>query len=168
MELIRTHPEPSFQYFYAGIAVMVLGFCFFILNLFIGLFIVLAGIFVLLSVKGVQINPATKMVKFYFNFLFIKVGDWIPLSEFTHVVLGPNHSSKTLNLRYSSTTVRTRSYSVYLLGKDRNSVELGEFVEYFEAILYLDEIADQIGLPKVNKEELIKKIAAEKRSSRRL
>jgi len=63
--------------------------------------------------------------------------------------------------------VRTKSYSVYLLGKNNKRLELGEFIEYYLAEHYLYQTANQIELPTVNKEEIIKKIAAEKREFRR-
>lgn len=165
MEFIRTHPEPSFNYFYIGFVLSVLGIWISTMYLAIGLLIILTGIFVLLSVKGVLINPNTKQVKAYFNFMFLKIGNWIPLSEFTHVVLGPNSSSQTLS-KFSS-TVRTKSYSVYLLNKNHSKLELKEFIEYNSAEVYLYEIAIQTGLPTANTEELIKQVAAEKRPHRK-
>lgn len=167
MELVRTHPEPTFKYFYIGSVTIVIGFLTASLSILIGLCIVLIGIFAVLSVKGVHIDPNTKQVKSYFNFMFIKLGNWIPLSEFTHIVLGPNSSSKTLS-KFSSTTVKTRSYSVYLLTKNNTRLELREFIEYHLAEHYLYQTANQIGLQAVNKEELTKKVAAEKRPFRRL
>lgn len=166
MELVRTHPEPTFKYFYIGFVSIAIGIWISTMYLAIGLCITLIGIFVLLSVKGVQIDPNTKLVKAYFNFMFIKLGNWIPLSEFTHIVLGPNSSSKTLS-RFGSTTVRTKSYSVYLLGKNNTKLELREFIEYHLAEHYLHQTAKQTGLPAVNKQEIIKKVAAEKREFRR-
>lgn len=168
MQIVRTHPEPTFKYFYIGSVTVVIGFLTATLSLLIGLCIVLIGIFAVLSVKGVHMDPNTKQVKPYFNFMFIKLGNWIPLSEFKHIVLGPNSSSKTLYTRFSSTTLKTRSYSVYLLTKNNARLDLREFIEYHLAEHYLYEIANQIGLPAVNKEELIKKVAAEKRPFRRL
>lgn len=166
MELIRTHPEPTFKYSYVGAGLIFIGGWLSTVNLVIGLLVVLGGIFALLSVKGVQIDPTTQQVKSYFNFMFIKIGNWAPLSEYTHIVLGPNSSSQTLG-KFSSTTVRTKSFSVYLLGKNNNRLELREFIEYNLAEHYLYQTANEIGLPTANKEEIIKKIAAEKREQGR-
>jgi len=89
MELVRTHPEPTFKYFYIGFVSIIIGIWISTMYFAIGLCIILIGIFALLSVNGVIIDPNTKQVKAYFNFMFIKLGNWIPLSEFTHIVLGP-------------------------------------------------------------------------------
>ncbi|MBL7900352.1 MAG: hypothetical protein JNJ99_17575 [Crocinitomicaceae bacterium] len=167
MELIRTHPEPTLKYFYLGFVIVILGIWISTFYLAIGLGIVLIGIFALLSIKGVQINPGNQKVKAYFNFLFIKFGSWVPLSEYTHVVLGPNSNSKALGGRYITTTVRTNSYSVYLLGKNNTRLELREFVEHHLAEHYLYQIAQQIRLPTVKTEEVIKTIAKEKREFRK-
>lgn len=161
MELIRTDPEPTFKYSYIGAGLIFIGGWLSSVNLVVGPFVVVGGIFALLSVKGVQINPTTQQVKAYFNFMFIKVGSWAPLSTYTHIVLGPNSSSQMLG-KFSS-TVRTNSYSVYLLGKNNKGLELKEFIEYHLAEYYLNQIATQIGLPTINKVEIIKSVAAEKR-----
>ncbi len=167
MELIRTHPEPTLKYFYHGFVIVILGIWISTSYLVIGLGIVLVGIFALLSVKGVLIDSSNQKVKAYFNMLFLKFGSWTPLSDYTHVVLGPNSNSKALGGRYITTTVRTNSYSVYLLGKNNTRLELREFLERHLAEHYMRQIAEQIGLPTVNKEEIIKEVAAQKRSQRR-
>ncbi len=167
MELVRTHPEPTLKYFYHGAVIVVIGIWISTTNLLIGLFFVLSGIFTLLSVKGVQIDPKNRKIKSYFNFLFIKVGNWTLLDEYTHVVLGPNSNSKALGGRYITTTVRTNSYSVSLLAKNNTKLELREFLEHNLAEQYLYQIAEQIGLPTVKAEEIIKTIAKEKRELRK-
>ena len=119
----------------------------------------------MLSVSGVIIDPNEKRVKHYYNFLFLKVGEWTSLTQFTHIVLGPNSSSQAIGR--TSNTFRTNSYSVFLLDKTNKLTELQEFTNYKHAQVYLDLVSQESGLPAINKQEIIEQRAAEKRQYRK-
>lgn len=165
---IRTHPEPDFHYFYWGAAIIFFGILLAIYsNLFIGLLIVLVGIFVLLSVKGVVIDTKNKLYKKYLNLLFIKIGSWKSLQEISHVVLKVNSSNSVYSHRGGSTTIRTDSMSVALVGEHKLFIELKEFTNYNNAKIYLYEIAEQLNLPWFDMKEEINNQAIKARETRK-
>lgn len=166
MKIFRTRPQPTFKYFYLGSILIIGGISLlFAYSLLLGVTLLIFGIFILLSLSGVLFDFDNKRVKIYTNFLFLKFGEWTPLSQFTHVVLGPNSSS--ISVGRTSQTFRTNSYSISLLSKTNKTIELKEFTDYTKALQYLELIAQQSGIPPINKQEIITQIAAKKRKSRK-
>jgi len=164
MSIIRTHPEPTFRHFYLGFIIIVIGLSLFSFIIPAAMTII-SGVFFLLSIQGVHIDIGKRQVKAYDNFFFIKIGKWEPLDNYSHLVLGLANNSKSVGR--IPVTIRTRSYSVYLLEKTGKMLELKEFTEYRQAKQYLDEMAERLNFPTLDKQEIIMAAAAQNRPLRK-
>lgn len=159
--------EITFKFYYLGFAGIIFGFVLLYHGIiYFALPLILSGIFLLLSPKGVMVDLTKRHVKEFYYFLFLKIGQWQNLDKYDLLVLGPNNSSKTIHGRYASHTVRNKSFSVYLLAEDKTKIELAEFTDYKKAKHYLIETSEILKVKAINKEELIKEIAAAKRNER--
>ncbi|MCH2225839.1 MAG: hypothetical protein MK066_13800 [Crocinitomicaceae bacterium] len=158
-------PQPTFKFFYIGSVIAIIGLGLLTTSVIASVIFLICGIFVLLSISGVIVNIKEKKVKSYHLFLFLKIGKWINIEHFTHLVIGPNSSSQAIGR--TSTTFRTNSYSVSLLNKESKLTELKEFTDLSEARKYLTQASNEIGLPIIDKLEIIKERAASKRSKRK-
>jgi len=166
-ENLNTHPEPTFEYFYIGATIMIAGlFSLSTTNLILSIVLLVTGLFILLSIKGVKIDVAKRLVKPYSNYFFIKFGNWVSLDKYSNVVLGINSNSKSIGIMIVM-NVRTQSYYVALTDHTESRLELKEFTEYFAAKLYLDQISAKLKLPAIDKQEIITNIALANRPFRR-
>ena len=116
--------EITFKFYYLGFAGIIFGFVLLYHGIiYFALPLVLSGIFLLLSPKGVMVDLTKRHVKQFYYFLFLKIGQWQNLDKYNLLVLGPNNSSKTIHGRYASHTIRNKSFSVYLLAEDKTKIE---------------------------------------------
>ena len=137
------------------------------INIFLSIPVFYVGAVVFLSIQGVFIDLERKRIKPYFNLLFIKMGDWMPLDKYNQLVLSLYRSSVQMSSRASSTTVNTRSFDVFLVDGIGDQLIIDEFTDYDEAKELFDELATLLDLPADNQYEAMLENLSERRTQRR-
>lgn len=167
-KILSTRPQATFQFFYIGLVMSAIGVILMVKAwVILGFPLLLIGVFTFLTITGVQIDLAKREYRFYYNLLFMKFGHWKSLDGYTHVILSPVCSRMVLNVRSVSTSISTRSFTIYLIGLENEPLELMEFTDLKEAEAYLEMIAAEIGLEAINKHEIMSDLAFKRRRFRR-
>jgi len=165
MTKFKSRIQPTFKFFYIGAVIITVGICAFSVNILGAILLIVFGIFLLMSLSSVVVDVDASRIKTFYLFLFFKVGRWQSLKKFTHLVIGPNSSSQMIGR--TSTKFRTDSYSVSILSQENKLFELAEFTDIEKAQKFLKEASNQIGLPIIDKIEIMKQRAKSERAKRR-
>jgi hypothetical protein len=110
--------------------------------------LVLLGILLFLNIRGVTIDPRQHRVRIYQHLLFVKVGAWIPIERFDHVVITRHRErfSHAIGSMMLGTQANVRSYFVYLRGPQL-SLEVNEYMKKPQATTTAERVAQATGLP---------------------
>ncbi len=122
------------------------------------------GMIGFLSVRGVLIDAEKKRIKPYFDVFIAKIGSWESLDDYDKIVLKYLSQAQTLNSRVSTTTFRTKSFDIYLVGATRETdLLLKEIMDYEEAKMFLVNYSVKLNKPGVNQYEQMKEQLAQRR-----
>ncbi len=109
------------------------------------------GIILILSIHVMVINGATKTAIRYFKFGPLRFElEQTNLQHYDKLTLVLFKENQTMNMRSISTTVRTRSYDIYI-GSEETGVVLGEFTDYNKALKFVTQVSSLLGLPYLDK-----------------
>lgn len=133
-----------------------------------GIIFVFPGMIVFLSVRGVLIDAEKKRVKPYFDIFIAKIGSWESLDDYDKIILKYLSQAQTMNSRASTTTYRTKSFDIYLVGATREKdLLLKEIFDYEEAKVFLLSYSEKLNKPGVNQYEQMKEQLAHRRKELR-
>lgn len=125
----NTKPEDTFKHgFYfqlpgrvVGIALSVVGFfmliSFYIVPMFIGLALLIFGLYMITGASGIDINYSHNIFKEYNKVLGIKMGKWKSLNSYPFItVMSANKSNKASDITgLNKTVVTEKALGIYLL-----------------------------------------------------
>jgi hypothetical protein len=125
----NTQPEDSFKHgFYfqlpgrvVGVALSVVGFfmiiSFYTVPMFIGLALLLFGLYMVTGAEGIDINYSNKVFKEYNKILGVKLGKWQSLNPYPFItVMSANKSNKASDITgLNSTVVTEKALGIYFL-----------------------------------------------------
>jgi hypothetical protein len=119
------------------------------------LLLLIAGIILSLSIRGVIIDFDQAKIKPYFNLLVYKTGTWKPLGNYDRIVLALFNESQTMNMISITNTYTVKSFDVYLQGVNEKDLLVKEFSEYPRAKSFLDQYSIKLGKEKVDNYEIL-------------
>ncbi|MEI6124722.1 MAG: hypothetical protein WCQ95_13975 [Bacteroidota bacterium] len=122
----------------------------------LGIFMIITGIILFFSIRGVLINSDKKFIKPYFDFIIIKIGTWESLEQYDKIVLKYSNESQTMNSRGNSTNYVTKSFDIVLTSKNKKDLIIKEFVNYDKAKLFLVEYSQRLHKENVDMYEIMK------------
>jgi hypothetical protein len=122
----------------------------------IGILMIITGIILFFSIRGVLIDWDKKLIKPYLDFIIVKIGTWKSLGQYDKIVLKYTNESQTMNSRGNSTNFITKSFDIVLTSNDNKDVIIKEFVNYDKAKLFLVEYSQRIDKENVDLFEIIK------------
>ncbi|MFY0675377.1 MAG: hypothetical protein JXQ87_18420 [Bacteroidia bacterium] len=125
------------------------------------------GLVALLSIEGVVIDLQNQKLQSYFSFLFFRVGSWKSLDIYKKLVLTVYSESSTYTLRATQTTTRTKSFDVCLVDSMGKLQIVDEYGNYYEALEFAEELAEQLNLPFEDQFAEMQESIAERRAGRR-
>ena len=150
MENNRIHISKgiTLQHFLPGVAIIIYAIAmFFSLNVFIAIPFLYLGIVILLSVKGVVIDIEKEKLKKYFNFFFFKIKIEESFSDYNRVYLSLLRESQTMNYKSISTTVRTKTFEIYLMNDSNRRIYINEYTDYKHAREILLQLSKALVIP---------------------
>ena len=163
IELITFGPTFEGDFSFLGLCTFVIGLIivFFPNYMIVGILLIVMGMILFLSLKGVQIDHRTKKVRLFESYLVFRTGSWKPINQFSSIILHYNNQSQTLSHKSIQNSVRTKSFSVSLMDDQKNKFELKELYSYGTAKKFLDEYSQSLNLPMhdiIDKAQLINKL----------
>lgn len=109
------------------------------------------GIILILSIQVMVIDGDTKTAIRYFMFGPIRFQlDQTKIKHYQELTLVLFKENQTMNMKSITTTVRTRTYDIYI-GSEETGVVLGEFTDYNKALKFIKQVSSLLGLPYVDK-----------------
>lgn len=135
-----------------------------ILLYFLFIMIIILGLFLFISIKGLLLDIENNRIKQYQIIFFFKTGKWQSLDLYDGIKLKYIYESQRMNLGLApSTKVTTHTYNVMLTSKVTESLELKEFTDYLSARDFLDKYSDLLKLKKFDQYENAKIKLAQRR-----
>lgn len=135
---------PTFQgkLSFIGLLLIVAGI-FLIINrqIIFGALAILFGFFLFFNLKGTLIDMEKGVVKPYFLFLFFKIGKQYNLKEFSQIAIGTSKDALRMNSRGSSGEYRTKTFNVVLLNNDKR-ILLKQFMKKNQADVFKKEMQE--------------------------
>jgi hypothetical protein len=120
-------------------------------NHIVGAILIIVGVSLFISIKGVIIDIRKRKVKSYYLFLFFKIGIWKDLINYNTIVLQRFTDISTISYRSHSSTTSIRIFELYLIGKNSTKILLTEFKKYKEANENLIQCGKLLDLPILNR-----------------
>jgi len=152
----------TFSYSFISLAFFVFGVVLAYFNLIIGLIVVTIGILLLFVRTGTILDPVNSRIGRYSSFLGKVKTDWTSLSNFDKAQLDFEFISQKMNSRGASSTVRTKTYTLNLVGKKRIK-KFHEFSNYEISKQILGSLKRDCKFEIIDKYEVIQKEAFNRR-----
>ncbi len=122
----------------------------------LGILMILNGIILFFSIRGVLIDNDKKLIKPYLDFIIAKIGKWESLSQYDKIVLKYTNESQTMNSRGNSTNYVTKSFDIVLTSTTKKELIIKEFVNYDKAKTFLVTYSLRLNKEHVDMYEIIK------------
>lgn len=106
----------TFSYFFTALACFVLGALISALNLFIGLSMITIGVLLLFIKTGTVIDVKNSRIGRYSSLFGKHKIQWVQLTNFNKAHLDFDFISQKMNSRGTSSTTKTKSYKLILIG----------------------------------------------------
>lgn len=113
---------------------------------YIGIGLLIIGILLFLSIRGVWIDVENNKIKSYL-FLFKRIGNWESLKDYYEVLLKYINIDSSIGIFGPSSNVRTISYDVVLISDTKHDFVLKEFVKYEKAKAFMISYAKLLNKP---------------------
>jgi len=136
-------------------------FSFFILA--IGIVIIISGITLFISIRGILIDFDKKLIKPYLDIFIVKMGTWESLEQYDKILLKYTSESQTMNSRGNSTNYVTKSFDIVLTSNNKKDLIIKEFVNYDKAKSFLVEYSQRLDKESIDTYEIIKERIQERK-----
>ena len=84
----------------------------------IGVVLLTISICLLCLRSGIEIDVANKQIRKYSALNKWKVGEWVSLTPFKHMILDYTNETKGMSLKYNYSTVQTKSFELIFLNME--------------------------------------------------
>lgn len=148
----------SLQFLVHAFCVFVAGGLLFFLNYYVPVPFFLAGIGLLLVRSGVEVDNNERKIRKFYSLFHWRNGKWILLAPFDTAQLVFTNEKEEFGDNYDpnyihspehylpSTTVRTITFDIFLLGKNVTKMHICEFTEYSHAQKLLSHLKENYNL----------------------
>ena len=155
----------SFNYFFYSLGLFILGGLLLISKVYIGIFLVGAGIILLFNKTGTYIDSEKKRIGRYNSLFGNKTYKWTAVNNYQSALLTFEFINQKMNSRGTSTTSRTKIYTLYF--KTENGKEpFHEYSNYNIAKKVLKEINEAFNFEIIDKFYEAQKSSVNKRKTR--
>ena len=156
----------TFSYFFISLIFFAFGAVIAYFNLLIGSIVVVIGVLFLFVRTGTILDPANSRIGRYSS-LFGKIKtNWTSISNFDKAQLEFEFISQKMNSRGTSSTVRTKTYTLNFVGGKR-SKKFHEYSDYEISKQILDLIKQEFKLETIDRYKDIQKDAFNRRRNRK-
>jgi hypothetical protein len=107
-----------FAYFMLAISVFLL---FSFLNIIIPIILILASLFIILTIEAVEIDYVKREIRKTVTIVFFKIGEWEPIENYEKLVFGADHETYRLSSPFMpliAKDINTRAYDIYIIHKE--------------------------------------------------
>jgi hypothetical protein len=116
----------------------------------LGIIVFLVGFIFFISLRGVLIDVEKRQIKPYSDILVARIGQWQSLDRFDRITLDYTSESQTMNSRGNSSHMLTRLFRLSLRTGNEGELMIKEFIEYPDAVRFLEEYSIKLNLDKQN------------------
>ena len=147
VEKISRGPCFDGEFSYAGLILIVGGIACFAISFLIAIPLIIAGIILFLTYRGILIDHHNGSIMTYENYIFFKAGTWQSLNGFDRITLSISNESQRLNSRGSSKTYRSKTFQIYLSNGNDHKLLLYEFSDLAAARKFLKMYGEKLNKP---------------------
>lgn len=132
---------------FLGVVLLIgAGFVYHFFGVLLSLPIIYLGLVFFLSIKGTVFSQKENAVKIYLSFFLFKISVKHKMSMYNKVLLTPFSESSTYMLRAVSSTIRTKSFDLYLVSIKNQNLLVKEFSDYNDALEAMNTISQYFSL----------------------
>jgi len=122
----------------------------------LGTLMIITGIVLFLSIRGVLIDIDNRIIKPYIDIVIAKPGSWESLDKYDNIELKYKNESQTMNSRGNSTNYVTKSFDIVLTSNTEKDLIIKEFANYDAARSFLIVLSKELDMESIDTYEIIK------------